>query len=474
MKITNIQVRNTQTGETKVFDTLEKFKEFFTDYELILDTYNKFVNKTGEESFFNAFDFNWNSFRLNHWEVVNYSEVKSQKRNKKTKQVGNGEGSLYKSEKLGCLIYQYYDTQSKRQTIKQRKNETTKEFKARVTEIKNSLNNGTYIRKSFQTIKSIAENYINQKFKDGLIKGVTHFRDKKNLQMLEKCCSTLINEPIQEVTMQDLQMGKENMKNYSQSTIDKFWQLLKIVFAIASSPSTRLIPYNLMIDENLKKPISNKLTKKVYPLTYLERQKLKSVLDNEERSHPYRNIVKMEWITGMRIGEVLARSRDDIDKKRTTLHIHNTMTIDENGNFEIGKHTKTYDKKTDIDYGERNFPISIDIELKKIIDEELSKKITNIYGLLFYDYENNSFISYNEINSWLDRINKKYKISNERIHNHRLRHDRITQWKESNMDIKAIQYLAGHVEDSNVTDVYIDVSQEYAFEQYRKAKKQVK
>ena len=39
------------------------------------------------------------------------------------------------------------------------------------------------------------------------------------------------------------------------------------------------------------------------------------------------------------------------------------------------------------------------------------------------------------------------------------------------MDMEAIQYLAGHVEGSNITtDVYIDVSQEYAFNELEKAK----
>ena len=104
------------------------------------------------------------------------------------------------------------------------------------------------------------------------------------------------------------------------------------------------------------------------------------------------------------------------------------------------------------------------------MEEELSKTETNTYNLLFWDYENNTFISGNELNSWLDRINKKYKISSRKIHNHRLRHDRITQWKEANMDMEAIQYLAGHVEGSNITtDVYIYVSQEYAFNELEKA-----
>lgn len=140
-----------------------------------------------------------------------------------------------------------------------------------------------------------------------------------------------------------------------------------------------------------------------------------------------------------------------------------------NGNIILGEHTKTFNKQTGIDDGERYFPISS--ELKEIIEAESTKKETNIYKLLFWDYKNNNFISGNEINSWLDRINKKYKISSKKIHNHRLRHDRITQWKEAGMDMEAIQYLAGHVEGSTITtDVYIDVSQEYAFKELEKTK----
>ena len=37
------------------------------------------------------------------------------------------------------------------------------------------------------------------------------------------------------------------------------------------------------------------------------------------------------------------------------------------------------------------------------------------------------------------------------------------------MDMSAIQYLAGHVEGSTITDnVYIDVSHEYAFNELKK------
>ena len=85
-----------------------------------------------------------------------------QRKNTRTKSVGNGEGSLYYSKKLKCWVFQYYNTQGKRQTMKQKKKETVKDFKARVTTTKNKLNNGTYIEKRDDTVYSIIEEHIKQ------------------------------------------------------------------------------------------------------------------------------------------------------------------------------------------------------------------------------------------------------------------------------------------------------------------------
>ena len=382
------------------------------------------------------------------------------------KQKGNGEGTIYKSSRTGLYVGQYV-LNGKRHSVYQRKSEKAGDFKKRFSDILNSINTGTYIEKSSETVYSIIEKHIKQKFDDKITRGRSYKRDKDTLNCIRKCCSNFVDKPIQKITFSDIQVSKEFMKEYSQSVINMMWRLLSKAFSIAYSPSIKLIPLNIMNDENLKKPLSNKETKKVYPLTKEERIKLKNILDNEELNHPYRNIVMFEWITAMRIGEVLSRSIDDIDEQKTKIHIHNTLTKDENGNIILGEHTKTYNKQTGIDEGERYFPLSV--ELKKIIEEQLSKKEANIYKLLFWDYKNNNFISGSEINSWLDRINTKYKISSRKIHNHRLRHDRITQWKEAGMDMEAIQKLAGHVEGSSITtEVYIDVSQEYVFNELKK------
>ena len=385
---------------------------------------------------------------------------------RKKKSKGNGEGTIYVSSKTGLYVGQYV-IDGKRKSIYQKKNEKAGDFKTRFNKIILSINDGTFIEKSTETLETIIERHIEQKNKDGTTCANSYKRDKETLEQIRKCCSNFIYKPVQKVTLYDIEKSKEKMKQYKKSGIDRAWRLLFKGFRIAASPSNRIIPYNIMDDEILKKPVSEKITEKVKPLTVEEENRLNEILDNEERNHPYRNIVKLELITAMRIGEVLARSINNINTDSKKILIDNTLTEDDNGTVILGAHTKTYNKTTGIDEGIRNFPISKEID--EIISEQIKNNITNIYGLIFWDYESNTFINPKEVNAWLRRLNAKYKIS-KTLHNHKLRHTRITRWKEAGMDLNAIQYLAGHVEGSEITNkVYIDVSESFAFEQLEKA-----
>ena len=394
-----------------------------------------------------------------------------ERKNKKTKSVGNGEGSLYHSETLNRWIFQYYDIKGVRKTIRQKKKESVKDFKARATKIKNELNEGTYISKSIETVVTIAKQHIENKHIDGITSDRSYSRDLETLEQIKKTCSNFCNLPIQKVTIKHIEAAKKEIKEYANSTISKMWGLLGKVFSIACSPSRRILIYNLMTDETLKKPISAKKTKRVKALTNKELEKLNNILDNEERNHPYRNIVKMQSISGMRIGEVLARSKADYNKSTQQFNIHNTLTQDANYKAILGKHTKTYNKKTQIDEGQRYLPLNNNLfsELVDIIEEQCNKKVRNIYNLLFWDYAKNTFITPNEVNSWLRRLNAKYHICTLELTTHRLRHTALTHWKEIGIDLSAIQYLAGHVEGSEITEgVYIETSLDFVKQQIAK------
>lgn len=382
---------------------------------------------------------------------------------KKTKSVGNGEGSLCFSKSLNKWEYYYNNLDGERKVIRQKKKESVKDFKARVTEIKEKLNKGTYIEKNYETIISLAEKFIIQKLNNKKTEKRTYRRDLETIGQIKKTCADFCDIPIQKVTIDDIENAKPKMASqYSNSSIDKMWTLLRKVFSIASSPTRRILAVNIMLDENLEKPISEKPFRKVTALSLKEREKLIHVLDNDERTHKYRNILKMQLVSAMRIGEVLARSTSDFNRINDTLNVHNTLTEDENYNVIMGEHTKTYNKKTQIDEGQRYIPLDAPMfsELKQLVIDESSKRITNMYGLLFWDYEDNTFITPKEINSYLDRINNKYKICKEKLSSHRLRHTTITYWRHIlKIPMEVIQYLVGHVEESDVTaESYIDTS----------------
>ena len=242
---------------------------------------------------------------------------------------------------------------------------------------------------------------------------------------------------------------------------------MKKTFKLAIS--RRLIIYNPMDDETLLKPISKKKTKVIDALTVEEEKRLNNILNNEEKDHKYRNIIKLQLLTGMRIGEVLSRSKKDINFKNMTLNINNTLTKNDSGKVVLGNHTKTYNKRSNIDKGQRLFPINE--EIKSILKEQVKIKIANIYDLLFWDYDNNTFVSYNEINSWLLRLNNKYKISKKPLTSHVLRHTFITRLREKGVDMKVIQYLVGHTNNSKITDeVYTSLSNNFIQKELEKAK----
>lgn len=394
-------------------------------------------------------------------------EEKKERRNRTTKSVGNGEGSLYWSEALKKYVYQYYvKGDPTRKTMTQRKNEEVKDFRKRVRDLQTKIDNGTYIKKNNDTLISILERYVEQKNKDGVTSDRTYIRDKETLNQLKKICSSWITKPIQKIKVEDIEDSKLGMRDYSNSTIQKMWIMLKKGFKIALS--RRKINYNPMDDDTLIKPISKKAQKRKKALSKEEENKLKDVLSLS--SHKYNSIILLQLNTGMRIGEVLALSKDCIDLKNNTITVYRTITRNKNDKVILGEHTKTFDKKTGIDKGKRTFPMNNNV--RKLIIDLLSSKIANINNLLFWDYKKDCFITDGEINSYLLRLNKKYKIldsEDETLSTHRLRHTFITRCQEQGLSLPVIQTLVGHVEGSSITnDVYTDVSLDFITNELKK------
>ena len=392
-------------------------------------------------------------------------EKEKKQKNGKPKGVANGEGSFYKSETLGRFIFQYTEPSGKRQTLRQKKNESERAFRKRVTAVKEKLDSNTYIGKSKDTFIEILEKYVEQKHKDGRTSDRSYGRELFTIQQIKNTCNNFINKPIQKISVEDIENCKENIRQYSNESISKIWSTIKKVFQIAYS--RRKIPYNIMLDATLTKPISIKPNKKIKALTIDEENRLVNILNNQEYNHKYRDIILLQLYTGMRIGEVLALSKDCIDLKNNTLTVYRTLTQDNKYHVLMGEHTKTFKKLTGIDKGKRTFPMNNNV--RGIIEKIQSNKITNINGLLFWDNIDNTYVKPGEINSYLKRINDKYHITTSSIHSHRLRHTFITRCSEKGVNFKVLQAVVGHVDGSSITNnVYIDASNNFIEQELNK------
>ena len=385
-----------------------------------------------------------------------------ERRNKKTKSKGNGEGTIYFSETLQKWVAQYVEPSGNRKTLTQKKNEKVSDFKKRFTNIINEINNNTYISSNDTSLYNILKDYIDDNYKTGITNANTYKRNVENLKLLEKCCNTFIYKPIQKVTVLEIKKSLPNLveleivdketnekksKFYSQTVIDKLYRFLNKGFKIAISE--RIIQYNVMDNESIQKPKSKRQTDKVEALTLEEEKKLIKTLRSFD--HKYKNIILLTLFTGMRIGETLAITRDNINLKENTITIEKTLTRNKDDKVILGDKTKTRAGKRIIFLSEN---------AKAVLKEILSTNITNMYNLIFYDYDKNTFITPNEINCFLKRLNQKYKICND-IHTHMLRHTYATRCIEAGMSAKVLQKNLGHKKIQTTLDTYTSVFEKF-------------
>lgn len=97
--------------------------------------------------------------------------------------------------------------------MKQKKNETIKEFKARVTDVKNKLNTGAYIEKNSITVYELAKELIDNKLKRNILGEASYVRNKQTLKHLDN--TTLGNSKIQNVVFNQIQDFIDTKVSYS-------------------------------------------------------------------------------------------------------------------------------------------------------------------------------------------------------------------------------------------------------------------
>ena len=368
---------------------------------------------------------------------------------------GNGEGTIYYSEILNKWVGQFSAGRKPDGSLNRKSvyGNTRKEVKEKMTKSLAEEQSKTYIEKNDITIVNLGQQILDNKFNANTIAEATYNRALSTFEHIKN--SSIANKKIQTVTIPELQDFINSKKDYANSYIDKIFEMLGSIFKEAIDRDIiNKNPLNKVI-----KPKSTKEDKEVVSLSIEEQKAFIEALKYE----PYKNIFLVALHTGMRIGEILALTPEDIDFENKLININNTLTKNLQGKVIIGSRTKTYESK-------RKIPITIILE--PILKDSIANYIPNKNNLLFC-HLNGNIIAPATINSNFKRIcknagikvitrplkraGKTINLKTSEANTHMLRHTYATRCIEAGIPAPVLQKLLGHKDISITINTYTTI-----------------
>lgn len=355
----------------------------------------------------------------------------------------NGDGAVYFSDKKKKWVGQItlgYDEKGnrKRKTVY---GSTKSEVKQKLKQIEIGIFTGSFVDKSNITIYQLAKQILDDDYNANLIKENTYYRHIETLRRLKD----IYNTPLQKATELQIKGFLLKEQTYSQSTINKDYRLLNRTFKEAIKKG--IITKSPM--EDMKKPKTAQKSVKTRALTIEEQNKFLSVLRKEDVKYSHQLLLSM--FTGMRMGEVNALDKPNINLIFNRINVNKTITRGEKGQAIMGDTAKT-------EAGTRILPMTADVL-------QIIREIFLIIGdnnLLFTkNNDGKTLINTSEVNSAFQRLLKKYDIIDSsikgRVTVHSLRHTYATRCIESGMQPNTLKKLLGHEDIQTTLNTYCDV-----------------
>lgn len=370
---------------------------------------------------------------------------------------GNGEGSIYYDKSRKKWNGQFV-INGKRKTIR---GLTRKEVAQKLIEATNSINNNTFIEKSNITLIEFVDYYIEEKLRMNKIKETSYKRDLAERNIISEMY--IANMEIQKISIEDINNCLSEITYRSNSSIEKLTSILSSAFNKAVL--LQKAPLNpFLVKGAIVRPKSIKSKKQVDSLSIEEQKLFIEMLNKKE--YRYKDVFLTAIYTGMRVGEILALEKSDIDFNNKIINISNTLTRDKNDNIILGDRTKTY-------AGIRSIPLPLQIE------ENFKKLVNNTNRFLFIF--NDKFISPSTINAQFKRICKDSGIrtkiytfnrqgktihsNTSSVNEHMLRHTYATRCIEAGMSPVVLQRLLGHKDIQTTLNTYTSVFNKFKSEE---------
>ncbi|MDR4934471.1 tyrosine-type recombinase/integrase [Companilactobacillus paralimentarius] len=302
-----------------------------------------------------------------------------------------------------------------------------------------------YFLESYKnTVKESTLNRVEGLFKHHIIPSLGKYEIKK---ITAPMCQEAVNQ-------WSKKLSSFKMVKYYANLVFKEAIRLKIIYEN---------PMDLIIVPKIKRSVGDEKLTNFW--TKEEMAKFFKQLDATYSDHNQKAVAmfRVAFFTGMRKGELLALTIDDIDFKNQTLRINKTVSrgIDNTPIITTPK-TKTSVRTIGLDDKTCKVLKHWIIELRKQMFNLGYNIDTNKNQLLFPNTQN-QLLSLTKLNKWLqfviDTYNKNHKDKLKRINVHGIRHTACSLMLESGSSIKAVQLQLGHSDTSQIMKVYWHVSQ---------------
>lgn len=273
------------------------------------------------------------------------------------RQKNTGIGSVYynKARRNWIASYNIVDLKTKKEKRVRKIFSTEEEAKRYLKIIQYQKGNEIFIKNNSIPIFELMKLIQKRKLDTNQITKVAYNRLQSTLNVINE--SKVAHKYINDVTSEELQRYFNTLTHYSNSYITKIIEQFSQAFRYAMNKGFLLL--NPMYDTIV--PKSEKSNKEIRALEIEEQQKLTDYLMNSSTEDvPYKTAFLIELYMGLRVGEVAALRKSNVDLKHNIIHISNTLTRDGNGKRIMGNAPKTQ-------AGIRDVPIPRNIK-KEIIE----------------------------------------------------------------------------------------------------------